>query len=538
MHYRNVPEIRLRGELSTAYGEAHALRWETLNLDLETVTPVYGGGVEAGQVDPELAFRPRALRNGMRHWWWLLNRHRFADSLSLFEEMALIWGAASTEDCDGASKVRVRIVGKPSNVRVTAFAPYLIKEQKKDNAPAKWTVTPDASHPDTYALFGARGQMLSLREIQGMKGNPLSALALTPGSRYPGVARYSWGDDECLHFDALAKCERIWKGQQAANGGQNSPGRHVPAQLIRAGAQFALRVDIAKSLTPMHADGVLQAIIFWIRYGGIGARSSRGLGRLKCRDLGDAPTALKTGLMKSFPELPADWTMICSTQSFNDPMAAMRGALDVYKSFRQARGQGAGRPGRSFFPDADTVRTLKDSKLTLADGTIKHQVRHPYGKTHFSKPFFGGPVVIKYKDDKPNRDYPQESVRQYDPQQTTLSLGTDVAPHARYASPVLTIPLQSGEKYVAAILVLPYRNDISGTYAGLVTNSPSGAAWDQKIAPGTWWPTKAGEGAKVLTWNSRQQVDAKLRAVSTASSRCDDPIQAFVAYARKCWSAP
>ena len=104
--------------------DKHKAQWHSVKLELQTITPVYGGGTTAGEPDLLLPFRPRALKNSLRHWWWLLNRHKpeYKDkddknkdgSKRLYQDMTAIWGGASDKDEESQrAKVRVHVDALP-----------------------------------------------------------------------------------------------------------------------------------------------------------------------------------------------------------------------------------------------------------------------------------------------------------------------------------------------------------------------------------------------------------------------------------------
>jgi len=46
-----------------------ATAFETLDLQIQVVTPMFGGGVEAGEPDPVILIRPSSIRGHLRFWW-------------------------------------------------------------------------------------------------------------------------------------------------------------------------------------------------------------------------------------------------------------------------------------------------------------------------------------------------------------------------------------------------------------------------------------------------------------------------------------
>ncbi len=42
------------------------------SYEIELITPMFGGGASAGELDPRLPIRPTAIRGQLRHWWRLI----------------------------------------------------------------------------------------------------------------------------------------------------------------------------------------------------------------------------------------------------------------------------------------------------------------------------------------------------------------------------------------------------------------------------------------------------------------------------------
>ena len=68
----------------------------TLSYQCELLTPMYGGGVEPGQVDKEMPIRATAIRGQLRFWWRLLFGNS-QDSKDSFLREREIWGGLGDE---------------------------------------------------------------------------------------------------------------------------------------------------------------------------------------------------------------------------------------------------------------------------------------------------------------------------------------------------------------------------------------------------------------------------------------------------------
>lgn len=73
------------------------------------VTPMYGGGVKAGEVDTDMPIRATAIRGQLREWWRRLNRKNFKDDKAMFAAERAIWGGLGDAETLAASKVVVRV---------------------------------------------------------------------------------------------------------------------------------------------------------------------------------------------------------------------------------------------------------------------------------------------------------------------------------------------------------------------------------------------------------------------------------------------
>jgi RAMP superfamily protein len=137
----------------TAWREAAGARAATTKIyDCQTLTPLYGGGVKAGEVDTELPIRPSGLRGQLRFWWRLLNRDRFSSPRELFAAEKALWGGIGA-DGPTASRVRLRVGGVSKLETVAAFT----FGKKPDG---KYRGAPDpASGINAYALFSAQGAL-------------------------------------------------------------------------------------------------------------------------------------------------------------------------------------------------------------------------------------------------------------------------------------------------------------------------------------------------------------------------------------------
>uniref|UniRef100_A6VYS7 CRISPR-associated RAMP protein, Cmr1 family n=1 Tax=Marinomonas sp. (strain MWYL1) TaxID=400668 RepID=A6VYS7_MARMS len=83
-------------------------QWQTYNCTL--VTPMYGGGVEAGKVDTEMPIRASSIRGQLR-FWWRIACGPFDSTKGMFDKEAAIWGGIGDEGAK-ASQVEIKVQSK------------------------------------------------------------------------------------------------------------------------------------------------------------------------------------------------------------------------------------------------------------------------------------------------------------------------------------------------------------------------------------------------------------------------------------------
>jgi len=88
---RKIPECPPRPEESNSHPDFNKEKYT-----IEVITPLFGGGVEAGKVDPSMPIRPSSIRGHLRFWWRATRGARCSDVKNLRERESEIWG--STEN--------------------------------------------------------------------------------------------------------------------------------------------------------------------------------------------------------------------------------------------------------------------------------------------------------------------------------------------------------------------------------------------------------------------------------------------------------
>lgn len=108
---------------------------------IHVVTPIFGGGVKAGESDPVTAIRPSSIRGHLRFWWRATRGTKFDTVLELRTQEGKIWGTT-----DNPSKVALEVnINSQGKIYPCAYFP----EDK--NFPRF-----EVNHP-SYALFPFQG---------------------------------------------------------------------------------------------------------------------------------------------------------------------------------------------------------------------------------------------------------------------------------------------------------------------------------------------------------------------------------------------
>jgi len=201
------------------------------------------------------------------------------------------------------------------------------------------------------------------------------------------------------------------------------------------------------------------ALWAWETFGGVGARTRRGLGAIhllkvdsnKASDidkntvsqwirgkLTDQMVVARGNHPLGLPHLSSNTTFHIVSQPQNtSPQAVWVYMINQLKGFRQSRSKGS--TGRSNWPEAETIR-----KLTGYDRRYK-RLDHP---EKFPRAAFGLPIIFHFKDEMAG-----------DPPDTTLKSNTS----ERLASPLILRPfICSGNQCVGIAILLQGSSALSG----------------------------------------------------------------------------
>lgn len=335
-----------------------------LAVEIAVVTPLFGGGAQPRQADPLLPVRGASVRGHLRFWWRVCRATQFATPAELFAAEADVWGS-TTQPAAVQVVVDVLDAGQAHACRTDVRQP--------DGRPhPRWR--PD--YPP-YALFPFQG-----RESQR---------------------------------------------------GQTQP-QEEPA-VAREGVRFRLTLTAAPHVPPERRDHLLAeataTLWAWLVFGGLGARTRRGCGSLFCADPRFAPLASQVadwlrrqaavhvtpGQRRLAVPVLAGARLVAGDQ----PVLvadAWKVMIQRFQEWRQDRnpGQQPNRPGRSRWPEPDSVREA----LRLDDP--RHPPEHP-ARPFYPRADLGLPLIFQ---------------RLADPSPRLEAAGDGAS---RFASPLILKPL-------------------------------------------------------------------------------------------------
>ncbi len=276
-------------------------------------------------------------------------------------------------------------------------------------------------------------------------------------------------------------------------------------QLLKERHAFRLTLRFTTKVTDEQRHQVIEALRWWASFGGVGARTRRGLGAVRVS--GDNPELKPVSAQEV--EQRGGWLLTGRPET--DPFAAWRRAVDALQKFRQGpdvgrnRGQG-NRPGRSRWPEADAIRRLAGKH---ASG---HEPEHPMDG-EYPRAAFGLPIVFHFKDEK-RGDPPYHTLV---PRMSETDKKQD-----RMASPLILRPWFDGRRWRPAALLLPGWEDRVSVPVGL--DSKGKPVSEGKPA----WPNDADErkrsAARIPPMRSRGE-DALAAFMRFFQEQMDRPLR-------------
>ena len=179
-------------------------------------------------------------------------------------------------------------------------------------------------------------------------------------------------------------------------------------------------------------DDIKTALSAWIYFGGIGARTRRGLGSLSCKNF-DLVSIER--LLKANPKISL-WKKSNKDTKLN-ALAAWTEALNIYMKYRQCRNPGENKKyGRTKWPEPDSLRDITGKSAPLHKNPTTSKELIP----SFPRAALGLPIIFQFIDKRNEPD------------------GIQLKPKdsGRMSSPVITKALYEKGMWSPAVIILPH----------------------------------------------------------------------------------
>ena len=376
------------------------------------ITALFGGGVEPNHADPITVVRATEVRGHLRFWWRATRGGQYATLAELQAAEAAIWGTAATPNGKvGQSAVWVEVEvlerGEPLTVRWT---------KRRELQPPSCDVG-DPSSPLSYVAFPLREE----KDETGTSKSPQPVLSM-----------------------------------------------------VRFAVTFSYveQVEVPSLPTPLVVATELDAALWaWETFGGIGARTRRGFGALRCESINGKPNTYlppatrervlawldeklrEYGVVQqnlkedNVPLLPMAfnndncWVGTIANNNHHAKPIAEQDAVNTWvglftkmKEFRQQRKK-SNPPGRNRWPEPDAIRRLTKRRSRRHGNDVSDVDKFP-------RAAFGLPMQFKFKDsDDPDGKNP-------------LLPKQDKEVLERFASPLILKPLACSDGVIGLALIL------------------------------------------------------------------------------------
>lgn len=385
---------------------------------IQVITPIFGGGVKAGENDPITLIRPSSIRGHLRFWWRATRGAKFESSEQLRQREGEIWGTTNNPS-PVSIEVAVQNYGISSECARYEWNPQ--KSRGEGGYDLRWSRPFDTrGSPLPYALFPFQG-----KAPESSDPKEPSKMVISASFRL------------ILHIPNSNRMEYFRPIYNEQRESKNLP------------LLFEKDNDVERDI-----DAALWA---WLNFGGVGARSRRGCGALYCiqsdpldedltpPNLHEFKVWLKGRI--SYYELSSalrDWPTFAARvllKEGEDPISCWENCVEIMKDLRQGVGIGRdsgsrGRPGRSRWPEPESLRNLALAQKGLRTRPNNwHPPDSRIREIAFPRVEFGMPIIIEIRgeDIKP-----------------TLQPNAE---HDRMASPLILRPIQFKDSGFGSMIV-------------------------------------------------------------------------------------
>ncbi|QKJ39421.1 type III-B CRISPR module RAMP protein Cmr1 [Bacillus altitudinis] len=213
------------------------------------------------------------------------------------------------------------------------------------------------------------------------------------------------------------------------------------------------------------------ALWAWINFGGLGARTRRGCGSLYCETFSPKEQEVSKERFDqwfkekvcqyaiSIPEVPREWATLSwefrLQNKASQTHVSWTRTMDTYIKFRKKHNIQNGEAGRSYWPEADSIRHL--ANMSHPDHELPYPSNKPKGYIAFPRAQFGMPIVFNFKKkSKKDKERSEEEIAKRKWFQKEPNTKTLVPRNKnRLASPLILKPLAINQKEsVGMVMVL------------------------------------------------------------------------------------
>ena len=223
------------------------------------------------------------------------------------------------------------------------------------------------------------------------------------------------------------------------------PATNADHKLTKQGMTFTLNILYADKLSSEDIRQVRFAAAAWIYFGGLGARTRRGLGTVKCEKI----ELNSGGRLPDLKEVLAEnKDIVLWTSSASDALSAWNYALKQYQNYRQQRNdseKGRNR-GRSHWPEPDSIRMLTGQK------SRKHKDFIEVPLPAFPRAALGLPIIFQFVHENGLEKVTLKSIPPWKKD-----------PAERMSSPVITKAIFYNNKWQSAVIILPRQDALNIT---------------------------------------------------------------------------
>lgn len=311
----------------------------TREFEIRLVTPLFGGGVEAGTPDESMPIRGTSIRGQLQFWWRATRGTQFGNRQNLFDRHAAIWG--KTEQASPVEIIIRDVTTKPAQ-------PCARYDWNKNARGWKggWRLVwqaPFASSPLPYVLFSFQGKQPKSpnEEPEELPATFIETASFTLTLRYP----------EELREDVETA---VWAWVNF--GGLGARTRRGCGALL------------CKELAPRDTSDLDR----WFKSASFASESAER----------DWPTMASRVLVGNQAQAPID---------------AWKQVIGCLQTFRQGEGVGRNtgqqknRPGRSRWPEPETIR-----RVTSRPSSQHARLAH-IPDDAFPRAEFGLPIVFHFQ---------------------------------------------------------------------------------------------------------------------------------------------